>query len=482
MKPRHVIIPVTFIVTLMLMTQIVYAAHVMGNSHHILLYNIDSVNGLTGDPVEDEEPEKYFDTLIRSLESEDFTVDYVSRKQVPSIDNNLLNQYSQVWILETDADKDRRHEYDFNEVELDNILSYVRDGKGSLLLAAEEDFSHFSVMDEGSILDGALGILGAWLLWGLSVGFAFITAGLGAPVSAVGIALSVQLFSNSIDKFRSNSWHGDRNLYSRESTEELLSKIDYGDEASFTNHINQVSVMFGILFLGLTEKYNCKTSTRDNIYLGSALARNSIPEPQTRNQGNYGPFCVQGNINGVGGRNPPDKCPCIQVEPQPVAESLINKSHPVFDNVNTVYIDGREPLILPFRADIVPLKIGISQRVQFIDSDQESHHTFAMTIPHVIDQTGVTGKVYFESSWTRFTNNYPTESQNNIAQGDTIQYAINIANWLEPSPDLSEGSCVNSDGIWKNADGNVATTNDNCCAGDKIGIIIDGGKFACIEI
>jgi len=54
MKPRHVIIPVTFIVTLMLMTQIVYAAHVMGNSHHILLYNIDSVNGLTGDPVEDE--------------------------------------------------------------------------------------------------------------------------------------------------------------------------------------------------------------------------------------------------------------------------------------------------------------------------------------------------------------------------------------------------------------------------------------------
>src|SRR3989338_6393792 len=154
MKPRHVIIPVTFIVTLMLMTQIVYAAHVMGNSHHILLYNIDSVNGLTGDPVEDEEPEKYFDTLIRSLESEDFTVDYVSRKQVPSIDNNLLNQYSQVWILETDADKDRRHEYDFNEVELDNILSYVRDGKGSLLLAAEEDFSHFSVMDEGSILDG----------------------------------------------------------------------------------------------------------------------------------------------------------------------------------------------------------------------------------------------------------------------------------------------------------------------------------------
>ena len=467
MNLRRLIILSTILVISMLCTQIVYGA---AAGRRIMIYNIDMVNGLQSE---------HFETLRTELASEGFEVDHVSRKEVPHLTKELISQYSQVWIFETDADKDRRHEYDFNAVELDNLLSFVRDEQGGLLLAAEEDFAHASQPDGMSLFEGVLYIVGGVIALVATVLSVIFTLGLGLLWVVPTSAATITLFIKGSEGISGESWQGDRTLFGIEATDKILEVIDYG-QVSFTNHINQVSSMFGVVFIGLTEKYNCKTSTRYNTYTGSGLARQSIQEPDTRNDGAYGPFCVQGVINGVGGRVPPDKCPCIQVEPQPVAESLINKSHKVFENVETLYIDGREPMILPFRQDVLLIPIGISPRVR---SDTENHHVFAITVPHTIFENGAYGKLYFESSWTRFTNNYPTELQQNIEQGDTLQYAKNIANWLEPSPDFAEGTCRSEKigGDWKNTDNNIATVEDNCCYEGKVGTIIDGGRFACIE-
>ena len=263
--------------------------------------------------------------------------------------------------------------------------------------------------------------------------------------------------------------------------QQLLDQITYGNEVSFTNNINQVSSKLGVVYLGLTTDRACETS--DHLYslIGSSTVRSGIVETAGRF---YNPLCRFPSVNVAGGANS-GGCNCIQLEPQPVTEEPVDKSHAVFKDVNTIYVDGREPLMIPFNVGLQYLEVGKLQKLR--TENENKNHVFAYAIPNILDeaQNKVSGKIYFESSWTRFTNNYPIENQNNIEQGDTIQYAINIAKWLEPSPDISSETCIvdpdSSIGDWKDLDGNIATPSDNCCYEYKIGTIIDGGRFACIE-
>lgn len=445
----------TIIIITLLFNEFVYAASA---SRSILVYNINTITGIS-----DEKFGKLRDTLM----SAGFTVDVKNRIEVPELTEALLSKYTQLWLMETDASPSNI--YAFSEQEKKYIWNFV-DRTGGLLIAGEEDLSFASQKRKsGSLAEAIIEIVGGAILIVGGIILTIISFGVATPLIPVGNALITTGISSIPE---THSWHGNANIFSGQGVSETLAEIQYGNAISFTNTINPVAAMFGVVYEGLTDSHTCMTNIHDIQWSGAGLAREAVPDLRGRYEGVYPPFCVDGSVNSVGGRAR-DKCPCAQIEPRPVAEEIINPG--ILENVRLLYIDGREPLLIPFRNDINYIPVAFGKRNR---ADSKQKHIIAIGIPHAAYKEGAFGNIFFDASWTRYTNDYPSQTVNHILEGDTAKYTIEVARWIEPSPDVYKPSCK-AIGDWRNGDNDISTTVDNCCWDEKKGIVTPDKRFLC---